>query len=140
MVRLAALLVLAIGVWVAQPATLALAKVAQFRTPSGNIGCVAFTDHHTRYVRCDIGNKSWRGPKRPASCPLDYGNSFTMAPTRRPVWTCHGDTALGAGRVLRYGATWHWGPFTCASRVRGLTCTNRAGHGFFLSRQRYRIF
>jgi hypothetical protein len=114
----------------------ALATLPSFHTPSLNIGCNAYNG----YLRCDIGQKSWRGPSRPASCPLAYGDSFTMSGTGRPAWTCHGDTALRLGPVLPYGATWHSGPFTCTSRVNGLTCTNRRGHGFFLSRQSYRIF
>jgi hypothetical protein len=69
-----------------------------------------------------------------------YGDSFIMTATGRPRWGCHGDTALRSGHALRYGATWRSGAFTCTSRLNGLTCTNRAGHGFFLSRQSYRTF
>ncbi|HZS94681.1 MAG TPA: DUF6636 domain-containing protein [Chloroflexota bacterium] len=114
----------------------ARAASPSFRTPSGNIGCEAFNG----YLRCDIGQKDWRSPRRPASCPLAYGDSFTMTAKRRPIWTCHGDTALHLGGALRYGHTWRRGPFTCTSRITGLTCTNQRGHGFFLSRQSYRIF
>ncbi len=114
----------------------ALATLPAFQTPSANIGCYAYGG----YLRCDIGQKSWRGPSRPASCPVGFGDSFTMSGTGRPAWTCHGDTALRAGPVLPYGATWRSGPFTCTSRINGLTCTNRRGHGFFLSRQYYRTF
>jgi len=40
-------------------------------------------------------------------------------------------TGIGRGRVL----------FRCRSRSNGLTCTNRAGHGFWLGRFRgYRVF
>ena len=42
--------------------------------------------------------------------------------------------------TLAYGRTWHSGAYTCRSRVTGLTCTNRAGHGLFLSRLSYRVF
>lgn len=112
------------------------ASFRSFHTPSGNIGCYA----DGGYLRCDIAQKTWRGPPKPRSCPLAYGDSLTMQGTGRPVWTCHGDTALGSGRALPYGATWRAGPFTCTSRFNGLTCRNRAGHGFFLSRQSYRTF
>lgn len=112
------------------------AAIPSFHTPSGNIGCEAYNG----YLRCDIGQKDWHSPRRPASCPLAYGDSFTMSARRRPIWTCHGDTALHLGGPLRYGSTWRHGPFTCTSRITGLTCTNRRGHGFFLSRQSYRIF
>ena len=42
--------------------------------------------------------------------------------------------------TLRYGRTWRNGAYTCRSRLTGLTCTNRAGHGLFLSRVSYRAF
>jgi hypothetical protein len=47
-----------------------------------------------------------------------------------------------AGRVLRFGQTWSIrGYWTCVSRRNGLTCTNRAGHGWWLGRYRgYRLF
>jgi hypothetical protein len=113
------------------------ASLRAFHTPSGNIGCEAYG----RYLRCDIGRKSWHVKPLPVStCPLASGDSFTMTGTSRPYWTCHGDTALHLGSSLRYGSTWRSGPFTCASRLSGLTCKNRAGHGFFLSRQSYRTF
>ena len=114
----------------------ALAALPSFHTPSGNIGCIKFGGQ----LRCDIGQKSWHGPAQHASCPLAYGDSFTLRATGRPIWTCHGDTALHLGRALPYGTTWRSGPFTCISRITGLSCANRQGHGFFLSRQYYRTF
>jgi hypothetical protein len=41
-------------------------------------------------------------------------------------------------RTLAYGESWQRGPFTCTSRVTGVTCRNRTGHGLFISRQTYR--
>jgi hypothetical protein len=114
----------------------AVAALPSFHTPSGNIGCIAFSGN----LRCDIAQKSWHGPAPSKSCPLVRGDSFTMGASSRPVWTCHGDTVLHQGRALAYGKTWRSGPFTCKSRINGLTCTNRKGHGFFLSRQSYRRF
>ena len=43
--------------------------------------------------------------------------------------------------VLAYGKTFRRGPFRCTSRRTGLTCKHRSnGHGFFLSRERQRVF
>lgn len=43
--------------------------------------------------------------------------------------------------VLAYGKRWRRGPFRCTSRRTGLTCRHRAnGHGFFISRERQRVF
>lgn len=114
-------------------------RIASFNTPSGNIGCIAFGHN----LRCDIARKDWKAPRAQHPCRLVRGDSLTMRGTGRPLWTCHGDTALaprGSRRALAYGTRWHWGPFTCTSRITGLTCTNRQGHGFFLSRQSYRVF
>jgi hypothetical protein len=41
---------------------------------------------------------------------------------------------------LAYGRRYAWHGVTCASASTGLTCRNRSGHGFFLSRERQRIF
>ena len=40
-----------------------------FTSPSGNIGCFIDVD----YVRCDIAQRSWTPPARPADCEFDYG-------------------------------------------------------------------
>ena len=42
--------------------------------------------------------------------------------------------------TLPYSRTWHQNVFTCTSRVTGLTCTNRAGHGVFISRESWRTW
>jgi hypothetical protein len=47
------------------------------------------------------------------------------------------------GRELRFGGHWHIRGlgFWCISRRTGLTCVNRAGHGWWLGRVRgYRLF
>jgi hypothetical protein len=110
-----------------------------FHSPSGNIGCIADDSSGHWELRCDVGQRNWEGP-RPRGCDLDSGDAVGLSASGRPYWICHGDTALGEGRVLEYGSTWGAGPFTCTSSTAGVTCRNRAGHGFFLSRQSYRLF
>jgi hypothetical protein len=41
---------------------------------------------------------------------------------------------------LAYGRTFTWRGIRCTSATTGLTCKNASGHGFFLSRERQRIF
>ena len=41
---------------------------------------------------------------------------------------------------LAYGDRWSGFGVVCASRITGITCTNAAGHGFFLSRESWRTF
>jgi hypothetical protein len=112
------------------------AAAVHFRTPSGNIGC--YVDRS--FIRCDISRTAAKPPPQPASCELDYGNAFEMSRTGRPRRICHGDTVLGGRRVLSYGETLRSGAFTCTSRSSGLTCRNAGGHGWFLSRERVRLF
>ncbi|HEY7421272.1 MAG TPA: DUF6636 domain-containing protein [Gaiellaceae bacterium] len=108
-----------------------------FRTPSGNIGCVYSSGLGSPAgLRCDIRSRLRPRPHRPHGCDLDWGDSYEMSATGRVGLTCHGDTAiLPSSRVLRYGSRWTHAGITCRSRTRGLTCRNRAGHGFFLSRR-----
>jgi hypothetical protein len=42
--------------------------------------------------------------------------------------------------TLAYGKTWRHRGFTCTSRFTGLTCTNAAGHGLFISRASWRAW
>lgn len=133
--RLFVALMVVFACWGAQSGH-ALAASSMFQTPSENIGCI----DGGRNLRCDINVKTWRSVPRPRWCHLAYGDSIALRGRGRPTWVCHGDTVRHMGRILRYGTTWRVGPFTCISRVTGLTCWNRNGHGFFLSIQSYRIF
>jgi hypothetical protein len=104
--------------------------VAAFRTPSGTIGCVSESS-----LRCDIRSGVRPRPPRPAACDLDWALGFSMSATGRATVVCAGDTALDrSARVLGYGTRWSRGALVCLSRIVGLRCTNRSGHGFFLSR------
>ena len=118
--------------------------VISFRTPTGNIGCVfssGFSASDRPTVRCDIRSRLHPEPRRPKRCPLDYGDSIQVSRLGRAILVCHGDTAIDPGsRVLRYGHTWRRDGLSCTSRFDGLTCTNESRHGFFLSRQSWRIF
>ena len=123
----------------ARPAGAAQAsRVISFRTPSGNIGCVYSTGLGSPAdLRCDIRSRLRPRPHKPHGCQLDWGDSYEMTATGRVGVTCHGDTAiLPNSRVLHYGSRWRQGGFSCLSRVSGLRCRNRAGHGFLRSRQR----
>ena len=114
----------------------ALGTVVSFRTPSGNIGCIGETARAGNTVRCDIRDRNWAPPPRPAS----WGQGLTLDRAGRPRFVCAGDTALNASRVLAYGASRRIGGIVCASRRTGVTCTNPVGHGFTVSRERARRF
>ncbi len=106
--------------------------------PSRNIGCIF--SQSPRYVRCDVRSGLKPAPPRPRGCDLDWAYGLEMTPVSRPKTFCAGDTALAQGPVLAYGAKLRIEGFTCVSQRTGLRCANRAGHGFVLSRQRWRRF
>jgi Family of unknown function (DUF6636) len=105
-----------------------------FRLPSGNIACGYATDFGPVTLRCDI--LSGMKPRPRGRCELDWTGLSMGRGTARP--TCAGDTVYDPkAPVLKYGSIWKRGPFTCVSLLIGLSCTNRTGHGFFLSKERW---
>jgi hypothetical protein len=108
----------------------------QFQLPSGNIACYLDTSG----VRCDIRDRSWQPPAKPASCDVDYGQGIELRASGAS-FVCAGDTTLGGGSTLAYGMSIERGPFRCDSSADGVECKDsRTGHGFHLSRASYRIF
>ena len=135
-------------------ATLALAMSASaaagvlpgFRSPSGNIRC-DYNPHgltsrgFTPVVRCGLDHADY-SMQLQDRCSAGDWHGFTLTPAGRPLLYCPGGASGDrvAFTTLAYGASWQRGPFTCSSRSVGVTCSNRAGHGLFLSRQAYRTW
>jgi hypothetical protein len=112
----------------------ASAKVVFLQTPSHNIACAFSTA--PAHLRCDVLSGLKPAPRRPPGCQNDWTFGYQVGPTGRARKVCAGDSVYSpTARVIRYGTTWRGGPFACKSRLSGLRCTNRSGHGFFLSRQ-----
>jgi Family of unknown function (DUF6636) len=106
----------------------------KFRMPSGNIACGYSTDFGPVTLRCDILSGLRPEPRR--RCELDWTGLSMGRGSARP--TCAGDTVYDRrAPVLQYGSVWKRGPFTCVSLLIGLSCANRTGHGFFLSKERW---
>jgi len=111
-----------------------------FQTPSRNIVCGGYTGSQSAWLRCDISSGLKPKPTRPKGCEFDFGGTLTLGAKGRAGIGCVSDVVLpnpARARVLAYGATWRYGPFRCRSTRSGLTCRNGAGHGFFLSRERW---
>jgi hypothetical protein len=108
-----------------------------FITPSKNIGCSMTTVG----ARCDIGDRSWTAPPKPASCHLDYGNGVSVSASGATV-SCAGDTVLAATtNVLAYGHGVSNGQVECVSQTTGVRCEYLAtGHGFTLAKEAYTLF
>lgn len=123
----------------AVPVVAHAAPPTNFRTPSGNIGC----DMRPGETRCDIVRYTYTPPRRPMSCDLEWGDSVRIGARGLPRFVCHGDTVLpppGARHRVPYGTTVRRGGIRCTVARTGVTCRNRAGHGFTLARERVRLF
>jgi len=108
----------------------------QFTLPSKNIGCLVTTES----ARCDISEKSWKPPAKPADCKQAWGNAVTVT-AEAATLTCAGDTVMGAAEILAYGKAAQVGDFVCTSASSGVRCTHApSGHGFTLARQEYTVF
>jgi hypothetical protein len=104
------------------------AGIKTFRSPSGQLGCMYYNDPDVpASVRCE-----WRGGNDRAVVVERTGNGKRIRIT---------DTVMDPGaRVLPYGATRRYGPIRCTSRRSGITCRNRARHGFTVSVQARKVF
>ena len=133
------LLLVAAGLMALAMTATASARVKLFQSPSGNIGCVVGGG----LARCDIQQHSWTPPPKPASCiDLDYGNGVEVVGGHPGEYTCAGDTVFSpTAPVLHYGDKITKNRFTCTSKTSGMRCANRnSGHGFFISRERVKLF
>ncbi|MGV0743369.1 DUF6636 domain-containing protein [Mycolicibacterium sp. XJ870] len=114
-----------------------------FHSPSGNVGCQISPTS----VRCDIDQRDWSPPPRPADCTLDYGQGISIGIGEPAQFVCAGDTARvlppygGAGEPLPYGEAIAAGPMRCESAESGMTCRDiGSGRGFSISREAYQLF
>jgi hypothetical protein len=125
-----------------------------FQMPSGNIVCRAYSgmdDDHTFYAGIQCVIKSGLKPQPPHTCEVAGGftlHQLGLGRTGRVAVPGCFDDARGARLltdprnklILAYGQTWTGGGLRCTSAVAGMTCRNKSGHGFFLSRERWRAF
>jgi hypothetical protein len=108
-----------------------------FISPTGNVSCMIDVD----LARCDIIDRDWSPPPRPADCEFDYGQGISIAPGEPASFVCAGDTAFGADEVLPYGDALTAGPLRCESADSGITCRDAdTGHGFRLALEAYQLF
>jgi hypothetical protein len=127
----------------ALPASARTVTYISFRTPSKNIYCAYSSADSTTpaFLRCDIRSHLKPAPPRRSCVEGVYGESVGMTRTGAAHVLCISDTVYNpAARVLAYGTSWSRDGFRCTSRAAGLTCTNPRGHGFFLSRESWRVY
>jgi hypothetical protein len=145
-------LVAALALVVVAAASAAPTPIPGIRSPSGNISCLYVPRSGALgapELLCNIRRSSY-GARLQRLCVggkagVDW-HGFELTPTKRATVVCSGGILYDPSRqkptytTLAYGHTWRHGPFTCVSRVTGVTCRNRAQHGLFLSRVSYRLF
>ncbi|MFV8052523.1 hypothetical protein [Mycobacterium sp. 48b] len=108
-----------------------------FTSPSGNVRCQL----DTTTARCDIAERSWAPPLRPASCAFDYGHGITLSQGRAAEFICAGGTAPNAGAQLGDRDSITAGALRCESAATGITCRDtKTQHGFTLSQEAYHLF
>ena len=88
--------------------------------------------------RCDL--LSGLKPRPRTKCEGDWTGA-SMGLRGRAGPTCAGDTVYDPrAPILGLRQDWTLAGLSCSSRQAGLTCRNRDGHGFFLSRASWRVF
>jgi len=117
-------------------------KTGYFKTPSGNIQCYG-SGKGSAHVVCGI-KSGLKPPPRPCVSRTEVSLRATGQTTTICLADLKGDVGVfafdGVARVLGYGKKSSGGGITCTSAVDGLTCRNKEGHGFFLSRESWRRF
>jgi surface antigen len=116
-----------------------------FRSPTGNIRCFVGTSLYCSIRRADYAAKLQAHCLKPDGSGVDWHGFKLRQATRGKVY-CTSNPPYDTGkqrpsyRLLAYGKSFAHGSFTCASRVTGITCRNRAGHGIFISRRSWRAW
>lgn len=151
MKRFVSILSAACLVWLGSTATAgSTTRLPGFRSPSGNIRCfVVPSSTLPALLVCSLEHADYAG-RLQARCMGPNGggvdwHGFTLTATRHGAINCTGGmlynptTQRPSDVTLAYGKSWRQGAFTCWSRVTGVTCRNRAGHGLTISRQEWRL-
>jgi hypothetical protein len=107
----------------------AVAAYRAFRSPTGKLGCMFYSDAETAPgVRCD-----WHG---------GGDRAVTVGETRRGRKIHVTDTVLDPhAKILAYGKTTRFRDLRCMSRRSGISCRSvHSGHGFRVSVEKQEVF
>lgn len=119
-----------------------------FRSPSGNIRCLAVPGPPATLL-CSIGKASYAARlqtrcMRPDGAGVDW-HGFALGATGEGRISCSGGILYDPRRqpsyvTLPYGKRWRQATFTCWSRRTGVACTNGPRHGLIVSRREWRVW
>jgi pimeloyl-ACP methyl ester carboxylesterase len=114
--------------------------LVSFVTPTGNMQCYVNDDPDAPEARCDILEKDWPVPPRPASCNVGGWGDALVVDDDDAHFLCVGDSAYNQN-VVPYGTSVRSGSFQCDVAESGVTCQNTStDHGFTVSRATYSFF
>jgi hypothetical protein len=108
-------------------------------TKNEDVACIV----NTEFARCDVTRPKWSPPPKPADCDGDWGTGAVSVNDKGSVeHGCVTDSARGTDSlVLAEGRGIEVGQFVCDATASGMKCTDtKSGHGFEVSRARYRFF
>ncbi|MBF6216162.1 NERD domain-containing protein [Nocardia puris] len=107
-------------------------------TADGNIGCAIGTDSDGDFARCDVASYTYSLPVRPDDCaPQDFGHTVILRAGKAPAYACAQDFLL-AGELPR-SESMSSGKFSCTRvETAAITCRERGGHRFTISRTQFR--
>jgi hypothetical protein len=103
--------------------------IRTFKSPSGKLGCMFYSDPDVPpQVRCE-----WRGSN---------DRAIVVDETRKGKRIKVTDTVFDPkAKALAYGKRTKFGKLTCTSRKSGITCkSSKSGHGFTVSVEKQRVF
>ena len=107
-----------------------------FATPTRNIACVVRDGE----ARCDVVERTWSAPSKPEDCPFDWGPTLGVEGSSPGRFACVSDSVFDAREMVPWGSSVRSGSVVCEVRAEGVTCRTDAGHGFFVSKESYRLF
>lgn len=112
-----------------------------FMTPSGNIYCNGQVSGGG-VVDCTIVSRSGEfAQPKPASCAGVWGHEFTLEGSGSATMKCGGaPEGVDYSDIADYGASADFGDITCTSERAGLSCSNKTGRGFFISRRKQEVW
>lgn len=115
-----------------------------FQTPSGNIYCNGYVANgNGGEIYCSIIERSGElAQPRPSSCAGIWGHEYGVEGSGKASMSCDSTrpSRVTYTAFAPYGETADFGDISCTSEKTGFTCTNKDGHGFFISRRKQLIF
>lgn len=112
-------------------------RTSFFQANAGNIGCAISKSG----ARCDIRNRKWDPPPKPASCPVDWGFGLRVDNKGKGNYVCAGDSVLGLGPKKGDDKVIRRGYIRCRVNGSSVRCVSlRSQHGFSISKNRARRF